>query len=75
MIHVKSRDSDSDGVCQVKVDKTKQLFQTENMQKILLKWYFYYHMVMKFDMPPQKFRKILYKSLKISVKVRFPILK
>ena len=72
---LKKKVSISYRVSQVKLDKSKQLFQTENMQKIWFKWCFYYHKVMKFHMPPQKFRGKYSKALKISVKVRFSILK
>ena len=33
---------------QVKLDETKQLFQTGNMQELLSKWNFYYHKGGKF---------------------------
>ena len=44
-------------VIQVKVDETKQLFQIENMDIFLIKWYFDYSKGGKFYMVPQKFRK------------------
>ena len=60
---------------QVKLENCKWLFQTENMDRFLIKWYFYYHKGGEFYMVPQKFRKNSLQVLKISVKARFPILK
>ena len=44
-------------VIQVKVDETKQLFQIENMDRFLIKWYFHYCKGREFFMVPKKFRK------------------
>ena len=62
-------------VIQAKLDETKQLFQTENMHRFWIQWYFYYRKWGKFYMKTQKFRKKSHKSFKMSVKLRFPILK
>ena len=57
------------------MDETKQLFQIENMDRFLIKWYFDYGKGGKFYMVPQKFRKKSPQALKFSVEARFPILK
>ena len=59
----------------VKLGNCRWLFETENMDRFLIKWYFYYRKGVKFYMVPQKSRKKSRQALKISVKVRFPILK
>ena len=41
----------------IKVEETKQLFQIENMDIFLIKWYFDYCKGGEFYMVPQKFRK------------------
>ena len=60
---------------QVKLENCKWLYQTENMDRFLIEWYFYYHKGGEFCMVIQKFRKNSLQMLKISVKARFPILK
>ena len=62
-------------VTRVKVENCKWLFQTENIDRFLIEWYFYYCKGGKFSMVPQKFRKKSHQALKISVEARFPILK
>ena len=62
-------------VFRVKLANYRWLFETENMDRFLIKWYFYYHKGGEFYMVPQKFRKNSLQVLKISVKARFPILK
>ena len=59
----------------VKLGNCRWLFETENMDRFLIKWYFYYRKGVKFYMVPQKSRKKSRQALNISVKVRFPILK
>ena len=44
-------------VSRVKLENCKLLFQTENMDRFLIKWYFYYRKGGKFYMVPQQFRK------------------
>ena len=62
-------------VSRVKLENCKWLFQTENMDRFLIEWYFYYRKGGKFYMVPQKFRKKSPQALKFSVEARFPILK
>ena len=47
----------------------------ENMDRFLIKWYFYYYKGGEFYMVAQKFRKNSLQLLKTSVKARFPIFK
>ena len=55
-------------VSRVKLENCKLLFQTENMDRFLIKWCFYDRKGGEFYMVPQKFRKKYLQALKIFVK-------
>ena len=59
-------------VIQVKLANCKWLFETENMDRFLIKWYFYYHKGGKFYMVPQKSRINLARHSKSLSKSDFP---
>ena len=61
-------------VFQVKLANENKLFQIENMDRFLIKWYFDYLKGGGFYMVSQKLKKN-HHTLKISVKARFSILK
>ena len=57
---------------QVKLENCKWLFQTENMDRFLIKWYFYYHKGGEFYMVLKNSEKILSRCSKSLSKPDFP---